>query len=49
MAGVLVFAAGIPAAFQHFDFATVVIGYVIMRSARSPTTLVSPRSSRPSL
>jgi low temperature requirement protein LtrA len=33
MAGVLVFAAGIPAAFQHFDFATVVIGYVIMRLA----------------
>jgi low temperature requirement protein LtrA len=33
MAGVLVFAAGIPAAFQHFDFATVVAGYVIMRLA----------------
>jgi low temperature requirement protein LtrA len=33
MAGVLVFAAGIPAAFQHFDFATVVAGYVIMRMA----------------
>ena len=26
MAGVLVFAAGIPAAFQHFDYATVVAG-----------------------
>jgi low temperature requirement protein LtrA len=26
MAGVLVFAAGIPAAFLHFDFATVVAG-----------------------
>jgi low temperature requirement protein LtrA len=33
MAGVLVFAAGIPAAFEHFDFATVVAGYVIMRLA----------------
>jgi low temperature requirement protein LtrA len=33
MAGVLVFAAGIPAAFQHFDFATMVAGYVIMRLA----------------
>lgn len=33
MAGVLVFAAGIPAAFGHFDFATAVAGYVIMRLA----------------
>jgi low temperature requirement protein LtrA len=33
MAGVLVFAAGIPAAFQHFDFAIAVAGYVIMRLA----------------
>ena len=33
MAGVLVFAAGIPAAFQHFDFAITVAGYVIMRLA----------------
>src|SRR6516165_2323814 len=33
MAGVLVFAAGIPAAFQHFDLVTVVAGYVIMRLA----------------
>jgi low temperature requirement protein LtrA len=33
MAGVLVFAAGIPAAFEHFDFATAVTGYVIMRLA----------------
>jgi hypothetical protein len=30
MAGVLVFAAGIPAAFEHFNYATVVAGYVIM-------------------
>ena len=33
MAGVLVFAAGIPAAFEHFHYATVVAGYVIMRMA----------------
>jgi low temperature requirement protein LtrA len=33
MAGVLVFAAGIPAAFEHFDFVTTVAGYVIMRLA----------------
>ena len=33
LAGVLVFAAGIPAAFQHFDLAIVVAGYVIMRLA----------------
>jgi hypothetical protein len=33
MAGVLVFAAGIPAAFKHFDLAIVVAGYVIMRLA----------------
>jgi len=33
MAGVLVFAAGIPAAFGQFDLATVVAGYVIMRMA----------------
>jgi hypothetical protein len=31
MAGVLVFAAGIPATFRHFDFTTTVTGYVIMR------------------
>ena len=33
MGGVLVFAAGIPAAFDRFDFTTMVIGYVIMRLA----------------
>jgi low temperature requirement protein LtrA len=33
MAGVLVFSAGITAAFRHFDFATTVAGYVIMRMA----------------
>jgi low temperature requirement protein LtrA len=33
MGGVLVLAAGIPAAFKDFDFTTVVIGYVIMRLA----------------
>jgi low temperature requirement protein LtrA len=31
--GVLVFAAGIPAAFERYDFTTVVVGYVIMRVA----------------
>lgn len=33
MGGVLVFAAGIPAWFDHDDFTTVLIGYVIMRLA----------------
>jgi low temperature requirement protein LtrA len=33
IAGVLVLAAGIPAAFEHFDFLVVTIGYVIMRVA----------------
>ena len=33
MAGVLVFAAGIPAAFERFDLSIVVAGYVIMRLA----------------
>ncbi|MCA1822403.1 MAG: low temperature requirement protein A, partial [Pseudonocardia sp.] len=33
MGGVLVLAAGIPAAFDRFDFTIVVIGYVIMRLA----------------
>ncbi|POX42776.1 low temperature requirement protein A [Streptomyces sp. Ru73] len=33
MAGVLVLAAGVPSAFQHGDFALVVVGYVIMRIA----------------
>lgn len=33
MAGVLVYAAGIPVAFEHFDFIVVVAGYVIMRLA----------------
>jgi low temperature requirement protein LtrA len=33
MAGVLVYAAGLPAEFQHYDFGTVVAGYVIMRLA----------------
>jgi low temperature requirement protein LtrA len=31
--GALVIAAGIPAAFEHYNFTTVVIGYVIMRVA----------------
>lgn len=33
MVGVLVFAAGIPAAVSRYDFITVVVGYVIMRMA----------------
>jgi low temperature requirement protein LtrA len=33
MAGVLVFAAGIPTAFKHLDFTTVLAGYIIMRLA----------------
>jgi len=33
MAGVLVFSAGITPAFEHFDFAIEVVGYVIMRMA----------------
>jgi len=44
MAGVLVFAAGIPAAFQHFDYATVVAGYVIMRLALVAQWLRAARS-----
>jgi low temperature requirement protein LtrA len=33
MSGVLIYAAGIPAAFERFDFTAVVIGYVVMRIA----------------
>jgi low temperature requirement protein LtrA len=33
MAGVLVLAVGVPAAFEHFDIGTVVLGYTIMRIA----------------
>ena len=33
IAGGLVLAAGVPAAFEHYDFGTVVAGYVIMRLA----------------
>ncbi|NKQ51452.1 low temperature requirement protein A [Amycolatopsis sp. K13G38] len=31
MAGVLVLAAGVPRAFEHYDFSVVVAGYVLMR------------------
>jgi len=31
MAGVLILAAGVPGAFEHYDYATVTVGYVIMR------------------
>jgi low temperature requirement protein LtrA len=33
IAGVLVLAAGVPAAFEHYDFTTMTIGYVLMRVA----------------
>lgn len=33
MGGALVLAAGVPAAFEHYDFTIVTIGYVIMRVA----------------
>lgn len=33
MGGVLVFAAGIPAAFEHGDFTVPVLGYIVMRIA----------------
>lgn len=33
MSGVLVLAAGVPAAFEQYDFTVVVVGYVIMRVA----------------
>jgi low temperature requirement protein LtrA len=33
MAGVLVVAAGVPAAFEHDDYRAIVVGYVIMRVA----------------
>ena len=44
MAGVLVFAAGIPAAFEHFDFTIAVVGYVIMRMALVTQWLRAARS-----
>ncbi len=31
--GALILAAGVPSAFEHFDFVTVVIGYIVMRVA----------------
>jgi low temperature requirement protein LtrA len=44
MAGVLVFVAGIPAAFRHFDFIMIVIGYVIIRLALVTQFLRAARS-----
>jgi low temperature requirement protein LtrA len=44
MAGVLVYAAGLPAEFQHYDFGTVVAGYVIMRLALVTQWLRAARS-----
>jgi low temperature requirement protein LtrA len=44
MGGVLVFTAGIPTWFDHNDFTTVLIGYVIMRLAA-----LSPQGGSPPL
>lgn len=44
MAGALVYAAGVPAAFVHFDFGTAVAGYVIMRLAMVAQWLRAARS-----
>ena len=47
MGGVLVFASGIPGAFEHGDFAVPVIGYVIMRVALVAQWLRAARSGGP--
>jgi len=39
MAGALIFSAGVPAAFGHSDYVTVVAGYVVMRMALVTQTL----------
>jgi low temperature requirement protein LtrA len=44
MAGVLVYAAGLPAEFGHYDFGTVVAGHVIMRLALVTQWLRAARS-----
>jgi hypothetical protein len=44
MAGVLVLSAGIPAAFSHFDFVLVTVGYVVMRTALVAQWLRAARS-----
>jgi len=45
MGGVLVFAAGIPAAFEHGDFTVVVLGYIVMRVAMIAQWLRASRSA----
>jgi low temperature requirement protein LtrA len=47
MGGVLVFAAGIPRAFNEGDFAVVVLGYVVMRVAMVAQWLRASRSAGP--
>jgi low temperature requirement protein LtrA len=46
IAGVLVVAAGVPAAFDHQDFAVMVVGYVIMRVALVAQWLRAAREDR---
>lgn len=47
MAGVLILAAGIPAAFEHGDFTLPVIGYVAMRVAMVTQWLRASRTAGP--
>lgn len=47
MGGVLVFAAGIPRAFNEGDFTVVVLGYVVMRIAMVAQWLRASRSAGP--
>ena len=47
MSGVLVLAAGIPSAFEHGQFALVVIGYVVMRVAMVAQWLRASRAEGP--
>ena len=47
MAGVLILAAGVPAAFEHGDFTIPVIGYIVMRVAMIAQWLRASRSDEP--
>ena len=47
MAGSLVIAAGIPAAFEHFDFRTITVGYTIMRVGLVSLWLRAGKSNPP--
>ena len=48
MAGVLVLAAGVHDAMEHFDFTTMTIGYVVMRlGTRRDVAARGPRPARP--